>query len=129
MITSAKDVARGLALLDDVLRRDPFIPSRAYWLFCQAIAFAKQGDLETAVSKGRESVRLDPLNSFARLKLARSLVELGRTDEAQVEIDEVRRLYPELTLDSIVATVRHLSGDKEADGYARAIGALWKAEP
>ncbi|HUK83229.1 MAG TPA: TIR domain-containing protein [Verrucomicrobiae bacterium] len=129
LIASAKDPARGVALLDDVLRRDPFIPSRAFWLFYQGIAFARQGDLETAVSKLRESVRLDPLSFFPRLRLAMSLVELHRTDEAQVEIEEVRRLYPELTLDSIVATVRHLSGEKVAAGYARAIGALWKAEP
>ena len=129
LIMSAKDVARGLALLDDVLCRDPLIPSRAFWLYCQAIVFARQGNLDTAVSKLRESVRVDPLYSFSRVDLAKCLVELGRTDEAQGEIDEVRRLYPELTIDSIVATVRHLSGDKEAAGYARAIGGLWESEP
>ena len=57
--------ARGLALLDDVLRRDPFIPSRAFWLFYQAIAFGQQGDHGTAVSKLRESLRLDPLDRHA----------------------------------------------------------------
>jgi Flp pilus assembly protein TadD len=126
---SAKDVARGSALLDDVLRRDPFIPQRAWCLFCQAIGFRMRGDFETAISKLCESVRLDPLFSFSRVDLARCFVELGRTDEARVAIDEVRRLYPALTLDSIVANVRHTSNDKEAAAYARAIGALWKAEP
>lgn len=129
LIMSAKDVARGIALLDDVLRRDPFIPQRAACLQWQAIGFAMQRDFETAVTKLRESVRLDPLYSFARVMLARFLVRLGRTDEAKVEIDEVRRQYPALTLDSIVATARHMSGDKVGAAYSRAIGRLWESEP
>jgi TolB-like protein len=125
LIQSGRDTTRGLVLLDDVLRRDPFIPSRQFCLIWQAYVFAMRGDFETAVSKLRESIRVDPLVIVSRVTLARYLVELGRTDEARVAIDEVRRLYPALTLGCIVATVRHMSGDKEAAGWARAMGGLW----
>jgi len=87
-----------------------------------------RSNFETAVSKLSESVRVDPLFSFTRVTLAFCLVELGRVDEARVAIDEVRRLYPALTLDSIVATVRHMLGDKVAAGYSRAIGILWESQ-
>ncbi|HET6471668.1 MAG TPA: tetratricopeptide repeat protein, partial [Pseudomonadales bacterium] len=117
------------ALVDDVLRRDPFIPSRAWCLHWQAIGFAMQRDFETAVAKLRESVRLEPLYSFSRVDLARCLANIGRTAEAQEAIDEVRRLYPALTLDCIVANVRHLRGDEMAADYSRAIGGLWESPP
>jgi hypothetical protein len=91
LIQSANDPARGVALLDDVLRRDPFIPSRAVCLHWQANALAMHGDSEKAVSKLRDSIRVDPLFSGARLTLAKCLVELGRADDARVAIEEVRR--------------------------------------
>ena len=128
LIWSAKDAARGVALLDDVLRRDPFIPSRAVCLSCQADGFAMRGDFETAVSKLRESIRVDPLFSGARLALARCLVELGRADEARLAIDEVRRMYPALTLAGVGVTVRHMWPSQAAD-WSRAIGTLWDGAP
>ena len=129
LVMSGKDLARGIALVDDVLRRDPFIPSRAWCLFYQGAGFAMQGDFETAVSKLREAVRVDPLYSFSGVTLAWCLGNLGRTDEARVAIDEVRRLYPALTLACIIANVRLMSGDQVAAGYSRAIGGLWGSAP
>jgi tetratricopeptide (TPR) repeat protein len=128
LIQSAKDPARGVALLDDVLRRDPFIPSRAVCLHWQANALAMRGDFEKSVSKLRDSIRVDPLFSGARLTLAKCLVELGRADDARVAIEEVRRMYPALTLTGVVATVRHMWNAKEAADWSRAIGTLWDAD-
>ena len=125
LILSGSDSDRGMQLLDDLLRRDPFTALRFLCLFWQGFGYALAGDSETAVEKYRDSIRVNPLYPTPRISLAVQLVQLGQIDEAQAAVKEARRLYPGLTLDSIVASMRHAGGERLAAFVERALEPIW----
>jgi len=94
----------------------------------RAAALRAAGDREGAVDALRGALTLDPANDPARLDLAELLVELGRADEAETLLGEVR---PNIDWDARVEALQaavsfarmHSSGTSEAalrDTLARA---------
>jgi TolB-like protein len=126
LIMSRTDVARGVELMNEVLRRDPLGPLRSGCLFCEGLAYAEQRDFDSAVSRLRDSIRLQPLFPWAWLLLALYLPGLDRREEARAALDEVRRLFPALTVDAVVSTIRHISSPRAAAGAERILRPLWQ---
>jgi len=125
LILSGSEPDRGMQLLDDVLRRDPFTPFRFLCLFWQGMAHALAGDRETADAKYRDSIRVNPLYTTPWISLAANLVRLGRIDEARAAVEEARRLFPSLTLDRVLGSVRHVAGERVAASFERALAPIW----
>ncbi len=125
LILSGSEPDRGMQLLDDVLRRDPLTPFRFLCLFWQGVGHALAGDSETAVAKLRDSIRVNPLYPAPWIIMAANLVRLGRIDEARGAVEEALRLFPGLTLDRVLGSTRHTSGEQVAALLERGLAPIW----
>lgn len=64
-------------------------PTNGKWAYYLALAAIESADLETAVERLRATVRLAPQYQPAGLRLATTLLELGRHDEAERALDSL----------------------------------------
>jgi tetratricopeptide (TPR) repeat protein len=70
----------------------------AFWGMFLANALLKAGRLEEALAEASLAARRDGRLYTARLVAARTLVKLGRNDDARTALAEARRIRPNMTL-------------------------------
>jgi adenylate cyclase len=89
--------ARGISFIEKAVKLDPFHPS---WLnFAIADRHFQRGDYEEALASAR---KIDMSNYFwTPLYMAGICAELGRENESRIALEELLRLYPEFTTETL----------------------------
>ena len=92
-LIEAENYAAALDKLDRAARLDPKDPRPRY---LAAVAWEKKGDLPKAEKGFRDALALDPKLADVRGELGALLQDLGRSDEAVVELKKAVQLQPDL---------------------------------
>jgi TolB-like protein/Tfp pilus assembly protein PilF len=107
--SNSGDSDRAIAHFEAALRMNPFDNKTSTFTFTVGSAahfFARRFD--ESVRWGRRAMAITPDANIARWTTAAALGHLGRTEEARIEIDDIRAKYPGATLERARhASLRH----------------------
>jgi TolB-like protein/DNA-binding winged helix-turn-helix (wHTH) protein/Tfp pilus assembly protein PilF len=87
-----------LAASDRAIRLSPHDPQLSLWQMFEGVALLHLGRDDEAIERLTKAVADNPKSAFGRLFLASALGNAGRVDEAGIQIQELLRLRPGLTL-------------------------------
>jgi adenylate cyclase len=110
-----------IPLFQRAIRLDPVGTTGVYLNFGHALRVL--GRYEEALSAYGKSIQREPKNIFAHLGMTATYIQMGRDQEARSEADEVRRINPKFSLDSLARSLP-FKDQSMIDSY---IGALRKA--
>jgi adenylate cyclase len=95
-------VEEAIPLFQKAIRLDPVGSTGLHLNFGHALRVA--GRFEEAISAYKKSIQREPNNIFAHYGLAATYIWLGREKEARAEAEEVLRINPKFSLDSLAKT-------------------------
>jgi cytochrome c-type biogenesis protein CcmH/NrfG len=93
---------RGVALVRKAIALDPFHPT--WFNFTIALYHFERGEFAEALAAARK-VEM-PGNIRPRILLAGTYAELGRESEAASALGELRRVFPEATIENVIEELR-----------------------
>ena len=117
----AGEPERGLEAMEVAMRLNPRAPFP--YLNAKSEAYFSLGDYESAVATASQALQLNPAGQRLRVVMAASLAQLGRTDDAQWEIQELLIHEPEFNLKAvrnIAPYGKQTTLDRLLDGLRRA---------
>ncbi|MCF8085231.1 MAG: tetratricopeptide repeat protein, partial [Deltaproteobacteria bacterium] len=120
-LTYAGRAEEAILLLEKEIRRNPFAPSRYFLTYGDALRV--RGRFDQAVSAYKKSIQREPNAFMARLSLAATYSMMGLEKAARSEVEEVLRLKPGLSLDSL----EKMSAFKDPTETEKLFSALRKA--
>ena len=104
--TNLGEASLALELMLKALRLNPHPPAAYYYLQGRAQFFA--GRLAEAAATFHKALEINPGGATHRIYLAAVLARLGRTDDAQWEVEQLLADAPQLSVTGIAATAAQL---------------------
>ena len=90
--------ADAIEYLQRAIRMSPRDPFNVLFLAGLAAAYYIAGSYNEAIDCARQAIQLRPEHLGARRKLCASLAQAGLVEEASIELDQLRKMQPELSL-------------------------------
>ena len=94
----------GLENIKKAIRLNPFPP--AWYSAALGDGYAWTGRYEEAIPVYKEALRRVPYMIWSEIGLTIALSQLGRLDEARAQAEELRRAYPNFSLDRLPYTMK-----------------------